>query len=152
MSTIVKTLTVRERQVLEGLADGSTLAAVAFDLAIRQSTATGYLRLAKRKLGGVSENAAALAIGYATDAISCPELLSPEELRVPAEQRELVPLIAQGMTAMQMATQLKRPLPLVRRDTRHLLQAVLARNPAHLVTRAWQTRLLTAEHVMAWIR
>lgn len=43
MTTTVATpaLAPRERQVLEGLADGSTLTAVALDLKIREGTATG---------------------------------------------------------------------------------------------------------------
>ncbi|MEV1081951.1 hypothetical protein AB0I98_27490 [Streptomyces sp. NPDC050211] len=73
-------LAPRERQILEGLADGNTLAAVALDLKIREGTGAGYLKLAKRKLHGVSENAAALAVGYATDAIARPDLLDPEGL------------------------------------------------------------------------
>ncbi|MFF5962799.1 LuxR C-terminal-related transcriptional regulator [Streptomyces collinus] len=145
------TLAPRERQVLEGLADGSTLAAVALNLQIREGTAAGYLKLAKRKLYGVSENAAALAVGYASQAITQPEMLAPDGLYVPREQREIVPLIARGMAAAQMATELKRPVDIVRRDGRELLQNLMAQNRAHAITRAWQYQLLTADQVITWL-
>ncbi|MFJ8953516.1 hypothetical protein ACIRO1_25715 [Streptomyces sp. NPDC102381] len=145
-------LAPREGQVLEGLADGSTLATVSLDLKIREGTAMGYLKLAKRKLHGVSETAAALAVGYATDAISPPNLLPPEALFLPREQRDIVSLIARGMAATQMATDLKRPVSDVRRDGRELLANLRAQNRAHVVTRAWQFQILTADEVNAWLR
>ncbi|MFE4610859.1 DUF6415 family natural product biosynthesis protein [Streptomyces niveus] len=107
--TIVRvTLAPREQQVVEGLADGSTLAEVAQNLKIRQGTASSYLKFAKRKLHGVSENTAALAVGYTTRAITPPDLLDPETLDLPHEQLDLVPLIARGMTIAQMATELEQ--------------------------------------------
>ncbi|MGW0844191.1 hypothetical protein ACWD26_29450 [Streptomyces sp. NPDC002787] len=144
-------LAPREKQVVEGLADGSTLAEVALKLTIRDGTAAGYLKLAKRKLHGVSENSAALAVAYATGAIDEPESRDPEGLNLPEEQRDLLPLIAQGMSAFQMASELKRPVEVVRRDARELMANLQARNPAHTITRAWQYRLLTADQVLAWI-
>ncbi|MFE5847565.1 hypothetical protein ACFQ7N_38700 [Streptomyces niveus] len=167
-TTIVRvTLAPRERQVVEGLADGSTLDAVAQNLKIRKGTAAGYLKFAKRKLYGVSENAAALAVAYAAQAITRPELLEAEALDLPREQRALVPLIARGMTAAQMATELKkssrrRPVgpvstgmpsvDIVRRNSRALMVSLEARNPAHVITRAWQYQILTADQVTAWLR
>ncbi|MEU4845867.1 hypothetical protein [Streptomyces gilvosporeus] len=141
-----------ERQVLEGLADGSMLAALALRLTIREGTAAGYLKLAKRKLYGVSETAAALAVAYATNAVDRPKLLDPELLYLPREQRDLVPLIAREMTAAQMATALKRQADIVRRDGRELLANLQARNRAHTITRAWQHQILTADQVIEWLR
>ncbi|MFC5804519.1 hypothetical protein [Streptomyces formicae] len=145
-------LAPREQQVLEGLSGGSTLAVVALDLKIREGTAAGYLKLAKRKLYGVSENAAALAVGYTTEAIARPPLLDPETLFLPDGQRDIVPLLARGMAAAQMATELKRPVDIIRRDGRDLLTNLRARNRAHAVKRSWEFQLLTAEQVIAWLR
>ncbi|WP_405576158.1 LuxR C-terminal-related transcriptional regulator [Streptomyces sp. NBC_01092] len=147
-------LTPRERQVLKGLADGSTLAAVALDLKIREGTAAGYLKLAKRKLHGVGENAAALAVGYAIEAITRPDLLDPEGLFLPREQRDLVPRIARGLTAAQMLTELKprRTIDIIRRDGRELMTNLGAKNRAHTITRAWQYQILTADQVITWLR
>ncbi|MFG2141861.1 LuxR C-terminal-related transcriptional regulator [Streptomyces sp. NPDC048650] len=145
-------LAPRERQVLEGLADGSMIAEVALSLQIREGTASGYLKLAKRKLYGVRETAAALAVAYATKAIDRPNLLDPGSLYLPREQRELVPLIAQEMTAAQMATVLKREVDIVRRDGRELLGNLRARNRAHAITRAWTYQFLTVEQVIEWLR
>ncbi|WP_327436060.1 LuxR C-terminal-related transcriptional regulator [Streptomyces sp. NBC_01201] len=145
-------LAPRERQVLEGLSDGSTLATVALNLKIREGTARGYLKLAKRKLHGASENATALAIAYATNAITCPALLDPEGLFLTREQRDLIPLIGRGMPAGTMASELKRPVAIVRRDGRDLLTNLGATNPAHAIRRAWQYQALTADQVIAWLR
>ncbi|WP_327352752.1 hypothetical protein [Streptomyces sp. NBC_01304] len=158
-STVARViLAPRERQVLEGLADGSTLAAVALDLKVREGTAAGYLKLAKAKLYGMGDLAAALAVGYATEAITRPELLDPTALNLPEKQRDLVPLVAQGMRAVQMATKLNRPIGDVRRDGRDLMANLggtpdcpKIRNQAHLVTRAWQYQVLTADQVIAWL-
>lgn len=144
-------LAPREQQVLEGLADGSTLAAVALNLQIRESTAAGYLKLTKRKLHGVSKNAAALAVGYTTQAITRPELLDPAPLYLPPEQRQLVPLVARGIRGAQMAAVLKRPASVVRRDGRGLRANLQARNAAHVITRAWQYQVLTAQQVSSWL-
>ncbi|MEE1797522.1 LuxR C-terminal-related transcriptional regulator [Streptomyces sp. JV176] len=144
-------LAPRERQVVEGLTDGSTLAEVALDLQIREGTAAGYLKMAKNKLHGVSETAAAIAVGYAVRAITHPPLLDPETLYVPREQRDLVPLIARGMVAAQMATELSRPVTDVRADGRELLTNFGARNRNHLITRTWQFQILTADEVIAWL-
>ncbi|MFI0219055.1 LuxR C-terminal-related transcriptional regulator [Streptomyces lydicus] len=152
-TTVTKViLTPRERQILEGLADGSMLAAVALHLHIREGTASEYLKLAKRKLHGVSETTAALAVAYATEAITQPQLLGSQSLHLLRGQRELVPLVARGMTVAQMATDLKRRVDVIRRDGRQLLVNLQARNPAHLVTRAWQYQILTAEEVIEWLR
>ncbi|AIA06715.1 LuxR C-terminal-related transcriptional regulator [Streptomyces noursei] len=145
------TLAPRERQVLEGLADGNMLAAVALRLSIREGTASGYLKGAKRKLYGVSENAAALAVGYTTEAISRPSLLDPETLFLPENQRDIVPLLARGMTAAHMAAELKRPVDIIRRGIRDLLTNLRAKNRVHAVKRLWELQLLTAEQVTEWL-
>lgn len=152
-ATVMKiNLARRERQVLEGLADGRTLARVASDLTVKTGTATGYLRHARTKLYGASETEAALAIAYATEAITLPEPLDPEGLDLSAEQRDLVPLIARGMSVTEMGTELKRPLDQIRSDSQQLLRNLDAKNRVHAVTRLWQYRMLTADQVIAWLR
>ncbi|MFF1420615.1 LuxR C-terminal-related transcriptional regulator [Streptomyces sp. NPDC058280] len=145
-------LAPREQQVLEGLAAGDTLAAVAQDLKIREGTAASYLRQAKSKLHGVSETPVAIAVGYATRAIPHPPLLDPETLYLPREQRALVPLIARGMGPAEMATELDLPVTDIRSDGRELLTNLGARNRTHLITRAWQFQILTADQVATWLR
>ncbi|MCL7381273.1 LuxR C-terminal-related transcriptional regulator [Streptomyces sp. 35G-GA-8] len=145
-------LAPRERQVLEGLAAGNTLAVVAQDLKIREGTAASYLRQAKTKLHRVSETPAAIAVGYATRAIPHPPLLDPGTLYLPREQRALVPLIARGMGLAHMATELNRPVNDVRADGRELLTKLGARNRNHLIPRAWQVEILTTDQVATWLR
>ncbi|WP_432097652.1 LuxR C-terminal-related transcriptional regulator [Streptomyces sp. bgisy100] len=144
-------LAPREQQVLEGLAVGSALGAVARSLKISEGTASGYLKTAKRKLHGVRETPTAVAVGYTTNAITRPPLLDPEALFLPREQRDMVPLIARGAGVERMATELERPVAEVRADGRALLASLRAHNPCHLITRAWQFEILTADQVIAWL-
>ncbi|MER5971665.1 LuxR C-terminal-related transcriptional regulator [Streptomyces sp. NPDC002055] len=150
--TVAKvSLAPREQQVLAGLANGSALGVVARSLEISEGTASGYLKTAKRKLHCVRETPTAVAVGYTTNAITRPPLLDPEALFLPREQRHLVPLIARGAGAEQMAAELDRPVAEVRADGRALLTSLRARTRSHLVTRAWQFGILTADQVIAWL-
>lgn len=144
-------LAPREKEILEGLAHGSPLSEVAQNLGIRPGTASSYLKHAKRKLHGVGENAAALAVAYATGTLEEPAPLDPSLLSLTRDQKELLPLIAQGKPATEMASILRRPVEVVRRDARELMLALRARNPAHIVTQAWAYRLLRAGQVLAWL-
>ncbi|MFE7276890.1 LuxR C-terminal-related transcriptional regulator [Streptomyces sp. NPDC057623] len=145
-------LAPRERQVVEGMADGHALTKVAADLKIKPGTASGYLKLAKSKLHGMSEIEATIAVGYATDAITHPDLLDPDKLTLPTEQRELVPLIGQGKSSAQMAAELKRGFGFIGSDEQDLLANLGAKNRAHAIKRAWQYQILTAQQVIAWLR
>lgn len=148
------TLAPRERELLEALAAGVTLSVAARNMAISQGTASGYLKNAKSKLHGASETPAAVAIAYATEAITRPELRDPETLFLPREQRDLVPLIARGLTPGQMVNELspKPNVAVVRRHGRELLVNLRALSRAHLITRAWEYQVLTAEQVTSWLR
>jgi len=149
VATVV--LARRERQVLEGVAAGDALDVIARRLVIEVGTARSYLKLARYKLYGVSDSVFAVALGYATEAITRPPLLDPKSLCLPREQNAVVPLIAQGMAAAQMATLLDRPVNTVRADCREVLKTLHARNRPHLVTRVWQYQCLTADQVIAWL-
>ncbi|MFB7085736.1 LuxR C-terminal-related transcriptional regulator [Streptomyces sp. NPDC056296] len=151
-TTIRVALGPRERQVLEGLAAGDTLMQVARDLGISYGTAQSYRKVAKEKLFGVSEAVAAVAAGYAANAISRPPLLSVDAPRVSASQRLLIPLIARGMTSAQMATEVRRPVDDVRADALDLRETVGARNTCHLITLLWQHQLVTADEVTRWLK
>ncbi|WP_254885903.1 helix-turn-helix transcriptional regulator [Streptomyces sp. NA02950] len=144
-------LSPREQQIFEYLADGSSLAEVGLRLGIRQNTVQSYLSLAKLKLGAKSENAAALAAAYALGGLPQPKPLDPSELSLPREQLALVPLLAQGMRVSQMASVLKRPVSIIRRDARGLMKNLRARNAAQTVKRTWQYQLLTADQVLEWL-
>ncbi|MFJ3710373.1 MULTISPECIES: hypothetical protein [unclassified Streptomyces] len=145
-------LASRERQVLEGLAVGKALSVVALDLKIREGAAADYLKVAKVKLHGVSDAPSAVAVGYATNSITRPPLLDRELLFLPREQRLIVPLVARGLAPAQMATELDRPVADVRADGRELLMTLRACNRSHLMTKAWQYRVLTADQVIPWLR
>jgi DNA-binding NarL/FixJ family response regulator len=151
MTTVTtRRLAVPEQQVLRQVAAGSPLSEAAMNLRIREGTAREYLRRANVKLG-VRETAAAVAVACTVGAIEQPQPLDATGLLLASEQRELVPLIAQGLHVDQMATKLHRPAAIVRQDGRALMKHLQARNPVHTVTRAWQYQLLTARQVRTWL-
>lgn len=145
-------LAPRERAVLCGLAEGLSLADVARALEISESATSSYLRSARRRLYQVSETPPAIAIAYAFRAIAPPPRQDPAELSFPREQRYLVPLISQGLTASQVSRTLSLPLDNTQQEFREALESVSARNRVHFVARAWAYGLLTAEHVATWLR
>lgn len=142
-------LAARERESLEGVAQGLDVPAVAALLGIAAGTVTSYLKSAKAKLG-VRELPSALAVGYATATIPAPPLRD-EMLDLPVEQRELIPLLAQGMKPVQIARKLNRNPKDVRQFAADLLVSLGARNYAHVVPLAWEHRLLAAADVIAWL-
>ncbi|MEV6423675.1 hypothetical protein [Streptomyces sp. NPDC051662] len=90
---------------------------------IREDTASGYPESPKNKLHGASETPATVALAYATEAIGGPELRNPRNAILSREQRFLVPLIARGLTAAQMVTELtpKPKVDTVRGDCHELM-------------------------------
>ncbi|WP_405749349.1 LuxR C-terminal-related transcriptional regulator [Streptomyces sp. NBC_01411] len=150
-STVAKiNFAPREKQVVQGVADGQTVPEIALSLSIGAHTVAGYLKLAKLKIPGANSNPSIVAVSYATDSIPAPKLLDLTDLCLPGKQLDLVPLTAQGMRPKQMAGFLNRDIDVVRRDARDLMTNLQAKNPAHAVKRAWQYQLLTAEQVLAW--
>ncbi|MEW1700734.1 LuxR C-terminal-related transcriptional regulator [Streptomyces sp. NPDC091278] len=146
------TLTRQERRALEGLALGLGVDEVAYSLSITAGTVSEYLGNARSKLRSGRENHAAIAMGYATDAITTPVLRQRDEVYVSGERQALIPLIAQGQTQLYMASFLGRNVQEVRADGRGLLVDLAARNPCHLVRRAWEFQLLTRADVARWTR
>ncbi|WP_307816966.1 LuxR C-terminal-related transcriptional regulator [Streptomyces sp. CRPSP2-6A1] len=148
----VARLSLREQQVLQDIAAGDSLWAIAQRLEVEYNTVASYAKRARFKLRCVKDAGAAVAVGYATGAISPPLLLEAAALSVPREQRVLLPLIARGMQAAEMASALKWPVKIVRATERALFVALDASSRPHLVTRAWERRMLTAEQVISWLR
>ncbi|MFJ9434891.1 DUF6415 family natural product biosynthesis protein [Streptomyces sp. NPDC101490] len=145
-------LAPQERQVLEGLADGTGIDQVAFTLSITSGTASGYVKSARAKLGPWAPDVpSALAVSYAIEAITAPVLRRRDEIYVSGERQALIPLIAQGLPSPQIALALGRPIQEVRADCRGLRIDVDARNNAHLISRAFEFQLLTAADVAGWM-
>ncbi|WP_257981154.1 hypothetical protein [Streptomyces sp. CB02959] len=100
----------------------------------------------------LSNKETAVAVDYATKAISRPKLLAPDALCLLRGERELVPLPARGLGPEKMAGKLQRPLNIVRRDGRRLFVSLGARNRPHAMKRACQFEILREEQVVAWLR
>lgn len=97
-----------ERAVLEALADGAEIAEAATALGIKPSTASSYLRSARRRLHDAGSAPWAVAIAYAVNAISTPPKLNPADLDLSRARRSLVPFLAHCMTSTPSRSHGKR--------------------------------------------
>ncbi|WP_217199930.1 DUF6415 family natural product biosynthesis protein [Streptomyces buecherae] len=147
IDTIV--LPARQRWVVEGVAQGRTLRAIARGRGIGEETAVRYFRTARRMLRESSQPHTAVAVAYTYQAILRPDV-HDLGVGVPHGERILMPLIAQGLPTSQMADRVKWPAKTVVRLVYDLETRMGARNRAHLITLAWQAGLLTASQMRAW--
>ncbi|MFD6435875.1 LuxR C-terminal-related transcriptional regulator [Streptomyces venezuelae] len=133
-------LTFREKQVIQGLAEGLTDRVIAKSLNRKPSTVRHYIGTAQKKVG---------ATGRASLVNSVYDLgllrLNVHEHRsadVPQQERELIPLLARSLTIRQMADETRRTPSQVARSIGQLMEILDARTRAHLMTRARQHGLL----------
>lgn len=150
LSTIDRSLSPRERKVLERVAGGASLGQIVEELDIREGTVMGYLKAAKVKLHGVKMTPSAVAVGYATQSISRPQLTT-EALTLSRDLRLLVPLIAMGWSLAEIASWRRLKVYKVQSDCHRLHTILQARSRPHMVTRAWQYKILTEQQVTEWI-
>lgn len=145
-------LSSREQEVLRQLAYGNTLRQVAGILRIKEGAAQFRLRTAKAKLHGVRTTSTAIAVGYATRSLPRPPILGRLIRNFPDELRVLVPVIAQGKSAKQIASHFSMSIVEVRADCHRLLTSLQAKNRPHMITRAWQYQILTEQQIKDLIR
>jgi DNA-binding NarL/FixJ family response regulator len=143
VSDLVVRFTGREVQMVQGLAKGLIPRQIARELAIGVGTVRSYLTQATKKLGA-SGSAATVEAAYVARLLPPPGRKAGD-IELSETQRQLVPLISQGMSRVQMAEQVDKPLQDVREDVRALMQALRAKTLAHVVTRARQHGLPTSE-------
>ncbi|MGW3163299.1 helix-turn-helix transcriptional regulator [Streptomyces sp. NPDC001142] len=144
MTTALLQLTPGEKHLVQLLADGLTLAAAADQLGIAPGTAASRSATARDK-AGVSGVGGLVHEAYVSGAIDPPQAAADSDdapVCLPDEQSAVLVLMAKGMDAKVMSTELRRPVALVRRDARAVMAAIGAVNPAHAITRAWQLGLL----------
>ncbi|MEU0663935.1 response regulator transcription factor [Streptomyces lavendulocolor] len=138
-TTQVRTLSSRERQVVQGLANGLIVPLIARQLGLSPQTVNSYCLAAKVKF---NVRKAAALVHAAYEAGEIPEPASaPVAVPLPDGQRALLPLIAQGKSAPQMAAELARPVTDVRNDVRSMMSALGVEQQPHLITRARQLGL-----------
>lgn len=142
MSADVATVsfTRRERQVVQGLADGLTDHEIASRLRLSLATVRRYMTTAKRKVG-VTERVALVDRSYGLGLIRSPAC-EPDTVYLTPQHRELLSLVVKGLSKTQIAVDMRRPPSHVRRATLQLMKALGARTRTHVVTRARQYGLL----------
>ncbi len=132
--------TRREKQVVQCLAEGLTDHEIARRLDLKTGTVRHHITTASRKTGAKGQTQL-VACSYTLGLLLLP---APEShtVYVPPQLRELIPLIVQGMSKMQIAVQTNTAPSHIRRGTQRLMQLLHARTRPRLVTRARQHGLL----------
>ncbi|MEV0445980.1 LuxR C-terminal-related transcriptional regulator [Streptomyces spectabilis] len=142
VNTSTVSFTSRERQVVQGLAEGLTTRAIARRLNRQLGTVRHHITTAKKKVGAKGQ-AALVDCSYDLGLIR-PPAREHNTVYVPPEQRTLIPLLARSLTNIEIATETKRSPAQVGRNARQLLKTLDAQSRAHLVTRARQHGLRQA--------
>ncbi|MER5301333.1 LuxR C-terminal-related transcriptional regulator [Streptomyces lasiicapitis] len=142
VNTATVSFTSREKDVVQGLAEGLTDHAIARRLNRKPSTVRHYIATAMKKVGA---NRQAALVNYAYDlGLIRPPVREDSTAYVSPQQRELIPLIVRGLTLDQIAAETHTTSARARRDVRRLMKALDAETRAHVVTRARQYGLLKA--------
>ncbi|MDT3395304.1 helix-turn-helix transcriptional regulator [Streptomyces sp. B1866] len=134
-------LSARQREVLALVAQGSTPTEAAAALGLSDNTVYSYLRLSAEKLGA-PERPGLVHAAYTSGQLPPPpgdEQMRPE---IPARQRALLDLLADGLKVRQAAARLGTSSRRARREISALCAVLGARTAAHAVTRGWQLGLL----------
>lgn len=140
-----------ESLLLQHVADGALLAELPglLNIPVRKASAL-YGKLCDR-LRAPRKPAVLLAICYATGAAQ-PAMLDPSDIAMPVTERELLPLMAVGMTLEGMAQHLGLSRGMVERRVQSLMENLQAKTWAQAVHLGWQYQIVTADVITAWLR
>lgn len=134
-------LSARQREVLDGIAQGLTPAEVATNLQIAEGTVKVYLQHIAGKLG-TTERAAMVHAAYTCGELPAPGRVQWGQADLSLDQMAVLHRLAAGSTVVQVAKELRRPLHAVRRDAREALTALGAANAPQAIRRCWQLGIL----------
>ncbi|WP_030777591.1 LuxR C-terminal-related transcriptional regulator [Streptomyces sp. NRRL S-920] len=140
--TVTTSFTRRERQVVQGLAEGLTDHEIARRLNRKTATIRRHITAASKKVGAKGQ-VGLVNCSYALGLLR-PPASEGGAVYVPPQLRELIPLIVQGLSAMKIAEETNRAPSRIHRDTKRLMHILRARTRPHIVTRARQYGLLKA--------
>jgi DNA-binding NarL/FixJ family response regulator len=136
--------TDRELEVLLGISDGKTFAAIGSELGIAEPTVKQHARHLYKRIGA-RERAHAVRLGFERG------WLEPHDPRAEpialGDTRELqiLRLLADGRTFPNIAVRLVLPEDYVKHLTRPIYQALGARDRAHAVRKGFEHGLLSRE-------
>ncbi|MET8983421.1 helix-turn-helix domain-containing protein [Streptomyces sp. NPDC004539] len=146
----VEGLSPRPAQVLRLIAEGSTTGSIARDLGVTPGVIRIHLAQALRKTTGSGKGIwarpAAVETAYATGLLPRPARLTGR-VDLPDGQRELIPLLARGLTPDQIAAALHCRRQEAVGELKALERALGAATPAHVITRARQYGLPTSAEI-----
>ncbi|MET8979395.1 helix-turn-helix domain-containing protein [Streptomyces sp. NPDC004539] len=139
-------LSGREARVLRLLADGGTPKSIAVSLGTRVDVVHGCLWRVRCKAGASGRSDAHPAVveaAYDTGLLEKPVLL-PSRIDVTERQRELIGLLARGLSVDRIAATLGCRPSTALAELEKLERALGAMSPAHVITRARQHGLPTS--------
>jgi len=131
-----------ERQVLDLLADGLSDSAIGDRLGVSTNAVKDALTRLSGHLG-TRERAAMVAAGYKQGVLAAPAAVPPAAGKVTRREFECLLLIAQGLSAVDIADRWGLPVGDVRVLTAGLRRSLGACSRTHLVRRAVQEGVLT---------
>ncbi|MFH8991464.1 LuxR C-terminal-related transcriptional regulator [Streptomyces sp. NPDC017940] len=134
--------TSRERQVVQGLAEGLTDRVIARRLNRKPGTVRHHISTAKKKVGAKGQ-AALVDCSYDLGLIRLPAL-EHGTVHLPPEQRNLITLLTRSLTNGEIAAEIHRSPAQVGVYVRRLMWVLDAQSRAHVVTRARQHGLRQA--------
>ncbi|MGV9883024.1 LuxR C-terminal-related transcriptional regulator [Streptomyces sp. NPDC003006] len=138
--TTTASYTRREKQVVQGLAEGLTDHEIAHRLNREVRTVRHHITWAAKKVGAKGQ--VRLVDCSYSQGLLTPPASEIHTIYVPDQLRELIPLVARGMKGTRIAIETNRAPVHSNRDIRQLMQILRARTRPHLVTRALQYGLL----------
>ncbi|MFD7505413.1 LuxR C-terminal-related transcriptional regulator [Streptomyces sp. NPDC059850] len=139
-------LSPREREVLRLIADGNTTKQAARAMKVAPATAQRHLVNVSAKLGTTKERAAMVHRAYTLGQLDPPEHSVPISItKIPPAERDILNGLANGWSLAEVVASKGLYLLTARDDERTLKTRLGATNTAHLITRAWQLRLLGPE-------
>ncbi|EGE39580.1 regulatory protein LuxR [Streptomyces sp. ACT-1] len=147
----LKTLTPDEQSIIQHLAAGVLARDLPAALGLPKRT-TQDLTLGLHKLLPAARNHASLvAICYTTALVAPPPLLDPSDIFLPADERELLVLIAMGMNGRDIAKHLGRAASTVGEQITSLLGDLQVKTWAQAVHIGWQFQIVTAAVIRTWL-
>nr|BAE95486.1 putative regulatory protein [Streptomyces kanamyceticus] len=136
--------TTREREVVQGLAEGRYVYEIAHLLRLKENTVKHYITVASRTLG-VRGRTVVVDRAYELGLIRQPDR-EQGTLDLMPRHLEVLPLLAQSLTRVQIGLLTGRSKEQVTRDINGLMAELGARTRPHVVTLARMYGLPTAAH------
>ncbi|MGW2331612.1 helix-turn-helix domain-containing protein [Streptomyces sp. NPDC001700] len=138
------TLSGREREALQLIANGMSTSQAATEMKVSADTVQGYIGHVVGKLG-TGDRASAVHQSYVTGALTPPNAEPAGNLVVTSGQLRVLQGLADGLSQQELAASSGFYTDNVRAEERALTALLGAKSAAHLITCSWQQGWLGPE-------